>query len=258
MSGVLETEKEILQELLHLDSSDEEEDNILEEDSGDEDYNSDADQEYFLDRPSGLMVKNCGNRWLTQGTPDLEGDELFNDNMSRMVSVYYLTFGESLLRGQPEADSYTRVCFELCVPFLPNNHYLEQELAITKIQIILRCKEKPLNSEGYVGKNPYYGYGGNRTPVAQAHYKNCFAVAREIAVCILNEKTLQAYGGTTGGYADNFIIDKWIRDAENAANADLNDAEMIASHTFLDALNDDLARGDEDDNKEGEAVGGGA
>ncbi|RZF48687.1 hypothetical protein LSTR_LSTR016229, partial [Laodelphax striatellus] len=55
MSGVLETEKEILQELLHLDSSDEEEDNILEEDSGDEDYNSDADQEYFLDRPSGVL-----------------------------------------------------------------------------------------------------------------------------------------------------------------------------------------------------------
>ncbi|RZF36449.1 hypothetical protein LSTR_LSTR009545 [Laodelphax striatellus] len=40
------------------------------------------------------MVKNCGNRWLTQGTPDLEGDELFNDNMSRMVSVYYLTFDD--------------------------------------------------------------------------------------------------------------------------------------------------------------------
>ncbi|RZF43807.1 hypothetical protein LSTR_LSTR006348 [Laodelphax striatellus] len=84
----------------------------------------------------------------------------------------------------------------------------------------------------------------------------CNSDCRKPLLRILNERTLQAYGGATTGYADKFVIDKWIRDYENAANADLNDADMLASRNYLNGLNDHLAIGDEEEEDEEGAVGG--
>lgn len=82
-----------------------------------------------------LMVKNCGSAWLTQGTQGLTGEAAINDAIRRMAAVYYLTFAETGLRGLPEASAYVKAAFEGMVPFLPERNYLEEQVAITKIQM---------------------------------------------------------------------------------------------------------------------------